>query len=165
MKKFILTLVLIISSIFIFAQDYPRIETDSSGKKVVVMTIEQAQKIDNNFEIIALLQRQGSECDSLNIAYLKVIDNYKKQIALLELDVKTLKEQLLNKDIQISNLQQQLSNMETVNKLCEDQKGKDQEIISLLKKEVRRQKWQKFVGFGVGAVGVVGGMLLYLRVL
>ena len=165
MKKFILTLILIVNSIFVFSQDYPRIETDSTGRKLLVMTIEQAQKVDNNFEIVKLLERQGFECDSLNIAYLKVIDNYKKQVDLLELDVKSLREQLLNKDLQISNLQERLSNMETTNKLCEDQKINDQESIKLLKKEVRKQKFQKFIGFGVGVIGVLGSTLLYLGVL
>ena len=154
-----------ISSALAFAQDYPRIETDSTGKVLVIMTLEQAQKVDNNFEIVKLLQRQGSECDSLNVAYLKVIDNLGKQVALLELDAKTLKEQLTSKDDQISNLQQQLSNSNASNKLCEDQKGKFEEMVRMLKKEVRRQKFQKFVGFSVGVVGVVGGMLLYLKAL
>jgi len=64
MKKFILTLMISLSSLLSFSQtiDYPRIETDSLGNKVVVMTIEQAQKIDNNFEILNLLTKQGTEC-------------------------------------------------------------------------------------------------------
>lgn len=165
MKKFILIITLLISSMFLTAQDYPRIEIDSLGRKVVVMTIEQAQKIDNNFEIVELLKRQGSECDSLNVAYLKVIDNYKKQVALLELDVNNLKLQISDKDIQISNLQERLSNSETSNKLCDEQKAKYDESVACLKKEIRKQKIQKIIGFGVGVVGVVGGFLLYLGVL
>lgn len=151
-----------LSSLLSFSQtiDYPRIETDSLGNKVVVMTIEQAQKIDNNFEILNLLTKQGTECDSLNTAYLKVIDNQGKQISLLELDVKTLKEQINDKDQQIANLQTQLKNETESNKLCEDQKKIKDEEIKLLKKEVRRQKTQKVIGFIVGGVGVIGGVIL-----
>lgn len=166
MRKFILTVVLSIFSLLSFSQtiDYPRIETDSLGRKVVIMTIEQAQKVDNNLEIVNLLTKQGTECDSLNTAYLKVIDNQGKQISLLELDVKTLKEQLNDKDKQIANLQTQLSNEETSNNLCEDQKKNKDEEIKLLKKEVRKQKIQKVVGFIVGGVGVIGGVLFTILV-
>ena len=163
MKKFILLMMLIMTSLVSFSQtDYPKIETDSSGHKIVIMTIEQAQKVDNNLEILKLLQIQGSECDSLNTAYLKVIDKMGNQISLLELDVKKLKEQLADKDAQIVNLQTRLSNMEEANKLCEQQKSNKDEEIKLLKKEVRKQKLQKVVGFAVGVVGVVGGVLIML---
>lgn len=162
MKK-LLTVILTIFSLMSFSQiEYPRIETDSLGRKVVVMTIEQAQKIDNNFEIIALLTRQGSECDSLNMAYLKVIDNQGRQISLLELDVKKLKEQITDKDSQIVNLQTRLANKEKENKLCEDQKINDKAEIDLLKKEVKKQKAQKVIGFIVGVAGVIGGVLLII---
>ena len=94
MKKMIITMMFVLSSVLAFSQDYPRIETDSLGKKVVVMTIEQAQKIDNNLEILQLMERAQLECDSLNLSYIRVIDNQGKQISLLELDIKHLKEQL-----------------------------------------------------------------------
>jgi len=162
MKK-LLTVMLTIFSLISFSQiDYPRIETDSLGKKIVIMTIEQAQKIDNNFEILALLTRQGSECDSLNSAYLKVIDNQGNQISLLELNVKKLKEQIKDKDSQIVNLQTRLVNEESSNKLCEKQKENDATEIKILKHEITRQKMKKVIGFVVGAAGIVGGVLLVI---
>ena len=58
MKKILITMMLVLSSVLAFSQtDYTRIETDSLGKKVVVMTIEQAQKIDNNLEILQLMEK------------------------------------------------------------------------------------------------------------
>lgn len=165
MKKLLLILVLTISSLISFSQapiEYPRIETDSLGRRVVVMTIEQAQKIDNNFEILSLLTKQGSECDSLNNAYLKVIDTQGKQVAILELDVKKLKEQITDKDKQIANLQTQLANETKSNSLCEVQKKNDKAEIDLLKGEVKKQKRQKVFGFIVGVAGVIGGVLLII---
>ena len=47
---FILTLLLSLTS---FSQkSYPRIEKDSLGNKIVIMTYEQAQKVDNSFELL-----------------------------------------------------------------------------------------------------------------
>ena len=154
-------MMLVLSSVLAFSQtDYPRIETDSLGKKVVVMTIEQAQKIDNNLEILQLMEKAQLECDSLNMSYIRVIDNQGKQISLLELDIKHLKEQLNSKDEQITNLQTRLSNSETTNKLCEEQKLNYEKQVDILKDEVRKQKNHKIVGFIVGGVGTLGGILL-----
>lgn len=166
MKKLLSVLILMLSSIFAFSQiEYPRIETDSLGNKVIIMTIAQAQKIDNNMEILKLLTLQSSQCDSLSTAYLKVIDNLGKQVALLELDVNTLKSQMMDKDAQISNLQQQLSNSETINNLCEVQKNKQDQEIALLKKEVRKQKLQKVVGFAIGGVAIISSVLFATHIL
>lgn len=160
MKKMIITMMFVLSSVLAFSQDYPRIETDSLGKKVVVMTIEQAQKIDNNLEILQLMERAQLECDSLNLSYIRVIDNQGKQISLLELDIKHLKEQLNSKDEQITNLQTRLSNSETANKLCEEQKLNYEKQVDILKDEVRKQKNHKIIGFIVGGAGTLGGILL-----
>jgi peptidoglycan hydrolase CwlO-like protein len=161
MKKILITMMLVLSSVLAFSQtDYPRIETDSLGKKLVVMTIEQAQKIDNNLEILQLMEKAQLECDSLNMSYIRVIDNQGKQISLLELDIKHLKEQLNSKDEQITNLQTRLSNSETTNKLCEEQKLNYEKQVDILKDEVRKQKNHKIIGFIVGGVGTLGGILL-----
>ena len=161
MKKLLITMMLVLSSVLAFSQtDYPRIETDSLGQKVVVMTIEQAQKIDNNLEILQLMEKAQLQCDSLNMSYIKVIDNQGKQISLLELDIKHLKEQVNSKDEQITNLQKRLSNSEDTNKLCEEQKLNHEKQVDILNDEIRRQKTHKVVGFIVGGIGTIGGILL-----
>jgi hypothetical protein len=161
MKKILITMMLILSSVFAFSQiDYPRIERDSLGQKVVVMTIEQVQKIDNNLEILQLMEKAQLECDSLNMSYIRVIDNQGKQISLLGLDIKHLKEQINSKDEQITNLQVRLSNSETNNKLCEEQKVNFEKQVGILTDEVRKQKTHKVIGFIVGGVGTLGGILL-----
>jgi peptidoglycan hydrolase CwlO-like protein len=161
MKKILITMMLVLSSVLAFSQiDYPRIERDSLGQKVVVMTIEQVQKIDNNLEILQLMEKAQLECDSLNLSYIRVIDNQNRQISLLEIDIKHLKEQINSKDEQITNLQKRLSNSETTNKLCEDQKLNYEKQVDILKDEVRKQKNHKIVGFIVGGAGTIGGILL-----
>lgn len=161
MKKILITMMFVLSSVLAFSQiDYPRIEIDSLGHKVVVMTIEQVQKIDNNLEILQLMEKAQLECDSLNLSYIKVIDNQNRQISLLEIDIKHLKEQISSKDEQITNLQTRLSNSEVTNKLCEDQKLNYEKQVDILKDEVRKQKNHKIVGFIVGGVGTLGGILL-----
>jgi chromosome segregation ATPase len=162
MKKYISS---IISSIFIFiifAQklEYPRIETDLLGNKIVLLTIDQAHKIDNKLELLKLFEKQSIQFDSLNFAYIKVIDELNSQVTFLELNVKTLKEQINDNNKQIHNLKKQLDNEKSSNELCEYQKNTKDEEIKILKKELKKQKFQKVVGFVVGGVGVVGGIVL-----
>ena len=71
-------------SFLTFSQKYPRIEKDSLGNKFVIMTYEQAQKIDNAFELVNLLEKAGAECDSLSLSYVKVISKLEKQVFQLE---------------------------------------------------------------------------------
>lgn len=127
-----------------------------------MITVEQAQKIDNDLELLKLFENQGIQCDSLNTSYIKAIDNLNNQVRLLELDTKILKDQINDKDIQISNLQKQLTNEKIIGDLCEEQKKNKDEEIKLLKKEVRKQKTQKIVGFIIGGLSIIGGIILLI---
>jgi hypothetical protein len=66
-------LFLLFVSLVSFSQEYPKIEVNSKGEKVVVFTLEQAQKIDNDLEVYDLLKVSRIKCDSLNLSYIKVI--------------------------------------------------------------------------------------------
>jgi chromosome segregation ATPase len=160
--KYLLTILLSIATFISFSQEYPRIEIDSTGKKLVIMTYEQAQKVDNAFELLTLLEKAGAECDSLTLSYIKVIDGLKNQVTLLEGNITLYKGQIIDKDNQISNLQQRLSNSETNVTTCEQQITTRDEQIVLLKKEIKTLKTKRNIAYGAGIVGVIGGILLVL---
>lgn len=162
MKNIISIILITLFSTFAFTQNYPRIETDSTGLKLVVMTVEQAQKIDNAFELLQLLEKAGTECDSLNLSYVKVIDGLKKQVSLLEVDVNLYKGQITDKDKQLDNFNQRLSNCETSNQLCDQQISIRDEQIGLLSKEIKTLKTKRNIAYGAGIGGVVLGILLVI---
>jgi chromosome segregation ATPase len=159
------SVLLILSILFcftVFSQTYPRIEKDSTGRKFVIMTYEQAQKIDNAFELLNLLEKAGSECDSLTLSYVKVIDNLEKQVVLLEGDIKLYKDQIKDKDNQVSNLNQRLSNCEKDVKLANEQIGiKDNQIV-LLNNEISTLKTKRNIAYGAGIGGVILGILVVI---
>ena len=163
MKKLLTILFFIITSIS-YSQDYPRIETDSTGKKLVVLTYEQAQKIDNAFELLTLLEKAGAECDSLTLSYIKVIDGLKNQASLLEVDVKLYKKQVIDKDKQIENLQERLNNCENIKSTCDQQISLRDKQIVLLDDEIKTLKTKRNISYGVGIAGIIGGILLVLFV-
>ena len=160
MKKLLIIPILLLSFLS-FSQDYPRIELNDKGQKVVVCTLEQAQKIDNDLEVYALLKVARIKCDSLNLSYVKVIDEQRNQIVLLksinEQDVK----QLSDKDKQIKNLEDQNTNLEKDVKLCDAQKINNQKEIDGLKDDIKKTKWKSLgSGFLVGVVSTLVTILL-----
>lgn len=160
MKKLLIISILLLSFLS-FSQDYPRIELNDKGQKVVVFTLEQAQKIDNDLEVYALLKVARIKCDSLNLSYVKVIDEQRNQIVLLksinEQDVK----QLSDKDKQIKNLEDQNTNLGKDVKLCDAQKINNQKEIDGLKDDIKKTKWKSLgSGFLVGAVTILITILL-----
>ena len=147
-----------------FSQDYPRLEVDNNGRNVVVMTLEQAQKIDNSLELLKLIEKAEIECDSLNLSYLKVIDTYKKQVNLLEIDITLYKNQIIDKNQQIGNLQNIISNCEENSITCDEQILVRDQQIDLMKKEIKTLKTKRNIAYGSGIVGIIGGILMVILI-
>lgn len=147
-------------SIISIGQNYPRIEKDSLGNKFVIMTYEQAQKIDNTFELVNLLEKAGAECDSLSLSYIKVIGKLEKQVSQLETDLTLYKGQVIDKDNQIANLVQRLKNTEDDAKLCNDQILIREKQIVLLNGEIKSLKTKRNIAYGVGIGGTILGILV-----
>jgi|688.fasta_scaffold874825_1 hypothetical protein len=161
--KNLFIIVSILFSTFAFSQkDYPKIEKDSIGNQFVIMTLEQAQKVDNAFELLQLLEKSEAQCDSINLSYIKIIDNLERQIVLLESDVMLIKQQISDKDNQILNLQQRLTNCETDGKLTNDQILVRDNQINLLKNEISTLKTKRNIGYGVGIGGILLGIVLII---
>jgi hypothetical protein len=157
--KNILIICFLLISFSIFSQKYPRIEKDSSGNQVVIMTIEQVQKIDNDLEILSLLEEAIIDCENLNNSYIKVIDDQKKTIANLEISKSLLGDQIVDKDKAIANLQERLNNSISLSNECEKQKTELNNKVDVLQKEVRHLKIRRNIGYGAGILGVLGVIL------
>lgn len=164
MKSIILTTIFMFISLVSFSQKYPRIEKDSLGNKFVIMTYEQAQKIDNAFEMLNLLEKAGAECDSLSLSYVKVINKLEKQVTQLETDLTLYKGQVIDKDGQIANLTQRLKNSEDDAKLCDDQIKTRDKQIGLLNEEISTLKTKRNIAYGVGIGGTVLGILIAILI-
>jgi hypothetical protein len=157
--KNILIICFLFISFSVFSQKYPRIEKDSSDNQVVIMTVEQVQKIDNDLEILALLEEAIIDCENLNNSYIRVIDEQKKTIVNLEISKDLLNDQLVDKDKSIENLKQRLNNAISLSDECEKQKTELTNKVDVLQKEVRHLKIRRNLGYGAGILGVLGVIL------
>ena len=155
MKK-ILLLITLLLSFYTYSQDYPKIELNSKGEKVVVFTLEQAQKIDNDLEILSLMKVARVKCDSLNLSYIKVIDEQKGEIIILKKLNDELSKNEKDKDKQISNLSEQNSNLQKNIDLCNKENGNKDKEIEGLNDDIKKVKWKSLGG------GFVAGVVLTL---
>ena len=155
MKSLLLIFMLLLSTIS-FSQEYPKIELNDKGEKVVVFTLEQAQNIDNDLEIYELLKIARIKCDSLNLSYIKVIDEQNNKIFILKNINKETEKQIVDKDKQINLLVEQSKNLQKNIDLCDKQRGNDNKQIEGLKSDINKMKWKGLAG------GFIGGVVITL---
>ncbi len=157
--KTLFTIIFALLSFVALSQEYPKIETDEKGQKIVIFTLEQAQKIDNDLEILDLLDRNKIQCDSLNIARLRIIDSQNSKIVLLEKSISELKAQSSDKDLLLVNKDEQIKNLEESVKIQEEQKCIKQKQIEGLQSDLKKEKKKKWL-FGAGGLAI--GILIAL---
>lgn len=158
--KTIFTIILTLFSLIALSQEYPKIEIDEKGQKVVIFTLEQAQKIDNDLEILDLLDRNKMQCDSLNISRLRIIDSQNSKIVILEKSISELEAQSADKDLLLANKDQQIKNLEESVKIQEEQKCIKQKQIDGLQDDLKKEKKKKWI-FGAGGLllGILAALL------
>ena len=143
------------------SQEYPKIEHNKRGEKLVVFTLEQAQKIDNDLEILSLLEKSSIQCDSLNLSNARTIDAQARQIEFLDKGIMSLEEQVKDKDLQIENISTRFKNLEKNNKICDEQKTIKERQISKLKLDLKKEKAKSWLLGGSGiAIGILAILII-----
>jgi predicted RNase H-like nuclease (RuvC/YqgF family) len=155
MKKFLMMAVLMIVSVLSKAQDtsLPQYLIEGGDTIGIIISIEQAQVLDNDSELLELFKKMKLDCDNLDTHYVSVINKLEEQIVLLKVQISDLTNQGKEKDKLINNLKSSLALCEENNRLCQKELENKNEEIKILKNEVFRQKVKKFVSVG-GNVGL-----------
>ena len=152
MKKILMILAFLMITLSSYSQiDYPRFETDSIGNKIVLLTIEQAQQLDNNTDLLVLFEKLNSDISSYDNICVRVVNEKDQVINEQTLQISKLKEALLNKDEQITNLQKTNdAQSRDIISLKKSLVNKDDEI-NLHLGEIKRVKTKSLIG------GILGG--------
>ena len=160
MKKFLLIALALISTLVAFGQsiEYPRFETDSNGQQICLITIAQAQALDNNSELLSLFEKLNSQMADYDSVCVKV-----NVIASQKLEISNLKKSLDNKDRQIDALQGEIAGYLKKIIILEGQVENRQQMIDLKDKQIRKMKTKMIfggVGGGVAIIGLILGLVL-----
>lgn len=168
MKNFLSLIVGFICSFSLFAQvskpiEYPRFETDSNGQQIVLMTIQQAQALDNGTDLLALLEKLNTQMGDYDSVCVKVINDKEAVIASQKIEISKLKESLNNKDQQIKSLQGEVASYLKKILILEDQLTNRQQVIDEKDSQIRKMKTKMIfggIGGGVTIIGLVLGLIL-----
>jgi peptidoglycan hydrolase CwlO-like protein len=156
MKKLILAIILLITFNVSAQIEYPRLEVDSLGQAIVIMTVEQAQQLDNNADLLMLFEKLDGELGKYDEVCIRVIGQKDAVIAVQDLEIKKLKESLTNKDEQITKLQQEVILNEEKNESFTRELAKKDEEIKLHKDEIKRVKVNSVIGGSITSVAIIG---------
>jgi len=152
--KFLLTFISVLFFATAFSQEYPRIEKDSLDNDVMVLTIEQAQRVDNDLELLNLYKSLDDECAKQESVYVQVVNDKDAVIASLKLEKTALIEFAENKVAQITVLQNQINEYRNNNSILKAQVDKKQEVINEKDLQIGILK-SKFKWTGIGATAII----------
>ena len=141
--------------------NYPRYEVDSTGQKVIVMTIEQAQSLDNNSEMLSLFEKLNTQIGSYDSICVKVVNEKDLVIAKQKIQITALKESLNNKDSQIKALQGEIRDRELIEDVLQVEVDNRGDVIIEKNKQIKKMKLKMIFGGGVGAA-IIGGLLFII---
>lgn len=160
MKKLLLLLLILTSFTAKSQMKYPSFYIKNGDTLGVIISVKQAQQIDNAFDVLAILKRSKVSYDKLDSAYIKVVEETGRQIAELKVRV-TKSDELVTLDkTEIKNLKTQIDKYEFDKKLSDIQIDNQKKIISNDEKEIRKLKTQRFLGFTIGGGSLIGVIVL-----
>jgi len=138
---------------------YPRFEKDSLGQKVIVMTIQQAMKLNNNSNILEKFEKLSQEMKDYEDMCIKVVNEKDEVIARLDVTITKLDQQIIVKDDKIKALQGEILAWMEKNHVLETQLANRQNVIDEKNKQLSRLKTKMVVG-GIGGSVVIIGLVL-----
>lgn len=163
MKRLLIALFFLLS-INSYAQiEYPRYEKDSLGQTIVLLTIEQAQALDNSSDLLALFVKLDSQITNYDSVCIKVVADKDKVISGQTVQISNLKENLEIKDQQIANLQATIVKKDAIIVNLKKEVNNGEETIAANKKEIKRLKGKMVLGGSLGGITIIGlifGILL-----
>lgn len=157
MKNLLLTFLLIFCSFVVKSEntDLPKYYVENGDTIGIILSIEQAQSLDNDAELLSLFKKMKINCDSLEVGYIKIINKLGEKIGILEVQKKDLIKQGEEKDKLINNLENSLNYCEQMNRLCQQELSNKDSEIKILRKELLKQKLKKFISFGGNTVAIL----------
>jgi hypothetical protein len=167
-KLFTLLMTLVFTTMFSQVTQeikYPRFEVDSLGQKVVIMTIPQAMKLNNNSNILQKFEKLQAEMQDYENICLKVINEKDEVIAKLDVVITKQDDQLLVKDEKIKALQGEILSWMQANKVLETQLANRQQAIDEKDKQLGKLKTKMIVGGIGGSIVIIVLVLVTLGII
>ena len=151
---------MILISFNLFSQtDYPRYEKDSAGNYVVIMTVEQAQMLDNETDLLYLFEQLNSEIVNYDSVCVKVIRDKDEVISQQTIAINKLKEIVNVKNQEIIVLNSTIAVKDSTIQNLDSQILKGEEQLNISKKKIRQLKTKMWIGGSGGGLAIIALVL------
>jgi uncharacterized protein (DUF3084 family) len=167
-KLFTLLMTLVFTTMFSQVTQpikYPKFEVDSLGQKVIVMTIPQAMKLNNNSNILEKFEQLQAEMQDYENICVKVINEKEEVIAKLDVVITKQDSQLVKKDEKINALQQEILGWMQKNQVLQIEVTNRQKVIDEKDSQLSRLKTKMVVGGISGSAIIIGLVLVTLGII
>lgn len=157
--KKILTLIIInmLFSFGLYSQiSYPRYQIDSLGQKVIVMTIKQAQELDNNSDLLELYKKSNKSAMYYDSICLMIVNNKEIVINKQKILISELNNNIDIKGNEIKNLQKQVTEYQMKEGMFNDQLVNLKEQISIRDEHIRKTKNKMILGGVISGSSIIG---------
>ena len=161
-KLFIILMMLAFTTMFSQVTQqikYPKFEVDSLGQKVIVMTISQAMKLNNNSNILGKFEQLQAEMQDYENICVKVINEKDEVIGKLDAVITKQDGQLVVKDDKIKALQGEIIAWMQKNQVLQTEVANRQQVIDEKDKQLSRLKVKMVIG-GIGGVAIIVPLVL-----
>ena len=128
------------------------------------MTLEQAQALDNNTDLLILFEKLDSGINNIDTICVRVINEKDEVINQQTIQIYNLKEALDNKDQQILNLQKSIEEKDKSILLLEKVITNKDTEINLHLGEIKRVKKKALVGGLVGGTSIIGLIIALIAI-
>ena len=142
-----------------YGQECPRYIDDST----IAISVKQAQKIDNDLELLSLYRNMHTNCDSTVGFFLQVVDNYKDMDIIAQQKIVVYDSLTSTQKKQISNLKEQIQIKEDIIAIKDSVIGDKDKIITVDDKQIKQLKREKRIFIIGGAI--FNAVLLYLIII
>ena len=159
MNKIILVVLMMVGFIGYSQKKTPYfyiVDNDTIG---VVISIVDAQKLDNDGDILKLYEQLSKSYDKSNIQFIKIVDKMNQQIGILNIQNEKYEDVIRKKDVIINDLKEIIHNKAISDVAYEKELDNKNKEISNLTKQLNRSFWQKIGGSAI-ALAVIAFLVV-----
>ncbi len=121
----------------------------------IVFTIENVQKIDKNLEVLEYMESQQSQIDTTEFFFTSLVSDLETKIDIQKHKIMNLISQSLVKEGLITNLRSQMEEKNGTISRKDTEISNLNKIITNDKKEIKKQKFLKWVSIVGGVIAAV----------
>lgn len=164
MKNLLMIITILFCTITFAQVEYPIAKLDENGTAIIIMTLQQAQKLDNDSDLLKFYRELDTESAKKDAICIQVINDKDQVIASQKVEIAKLNEYTVNKESQIVTLQHTVNEYINNNSILTAQVTNREALVTEKDNVIVKMKRKMlFTGIGGGIITACLGILLIIK--